>query len=68
MAILTGALASATGILRTNKAGAKMLPAISIPILTPPFSTHSIICTKTLSKLLAKGIVFALHKYYAQSM
>jgi hypothetical protein len=33
--ILPGTLAKATGILRTNKAGAKMLPAFPIPILIP---------------------------------
>jgi hypothetical protein len=67
-ATLSGILASATGSLRTNKAGAKMIPAISIPILTLPFSPHSIHHTWTLSKLLAKEILFVLHKHYMCSM
>ncbi len=35
MAIFPGTIARGTGRLRTNKAGAKMLPAFPIPILNP---------------------------------
>ncbi len=46
-----------------------MLPTISIPILNPlSFPTHSIIHTRTSSKLFAKGTVFIFHKFYARSM